>query len=132
MRKDNPTPDQEKRNLALAVIQVLRMWSDDRYALFLLQAQPGQLTEQWFRWFVGAWNVARTIKDGRQELVRKYLDRDFREKILAGGGAEAVDFAAAHIQKKGWSSQRRKNGQNSLPISLVSKIGFFLCPKTLV
>ena len=122
----------ESKDLRLAVGQTLRMWSDKRYDLFLVHAKPGQLTEEWFRWFVGAWNVARTIKQGRQGLVRKYLDRDFRKELLEGGGAEAVDAAAAHIQKKGWSSQKRKDGQGSLPISLVSKVGFFLCPTRLV
>ena len=52
--------------------------------------------------------------------------------LSEGGGAEAVDAAAAHIQKKGRSSQKRKNGQSSLPISLFSKVGFFLCPTRLV
>ncbi len=108
------------------------MWSNERYARFLLQVEPGELTGEWFRWFVGAWNVARTIKGGSQGLVRQYLDRDFRKELLEGGGAETVDAAAAHIQRKRWSSQKRKNGQGSLPLSLVSKVGFFLCPTRLV
>ena len=114
----------ESKDLALAVVQTLRMWGDERYDLFLVHAKPGHLTEEWFRWFVGAWNVARTIRHGRQRLVREYLDRDFRKELLEGSGAEAVDAAAAHIQQKGWSSQKRKNRQGSLPISLVSKVGF--------
>src|SRR5262249_53066610 len=122
----------EDKDLALALVQTLQMWSNERYGPFLLQAKPGELTEEWFRWFVGAWNVARTIKNGRQGLVREYLDRDFRKELLKGGGAETVDAAATHIQRMGWSSQKRKNGQGSLPISLVSKIGFFLCPTRLV
>ena len=129
--KHLPT-DREKRDLALAVLQALRMWSNERYAPFLLQAKPGKLTEEWFRWFVGAWNVARTIKDGRQGLVREYLDWDLRKALLEGGEAETVDAAAQHIQQQGWSSNQRKDGQSSLPISLVSKIGFFLCPTKLV
>lgn len=122
----------ETRFLALAMMQVLQMWSNDRYGPFLLRSTPGKLTEDWFRWFVGSWNVARTIKDGRQGPVREYLDRDFREALLRGGGAEAVDAAAVHIQQSGWSSTKRKDGQGSLPISLVSKVGFFLCPTRLV
>ncbi len=116
----------------MAAVQVLQMWNNERYRYFLLQGKPGDLTEEWFRWFVGAWKVARTIKDGRQGLVREYLDRDFRDQLLEGGGAETVDAAAEHIQQKGWSSSKRKNGQGSLPISLVSKVGFFLCPGKLV
>lgn len=121
-----------ERDVALAVLQVLRMWSNERYAPFLLEAKPGKLTEEWFRWFVGAWNVARTIKDGRQPLVRKYLDRDFRKALLEGDEAEAVDTAAEYIRQQGWSSNRRKNGESSLPISLVSKVGFFLRPTKIV
>ena len=66
---------QETRFLALALIQVLQMWSNERYGPFLLRSTPGKLTEEWFRWFVGSWNVARTIKDGRQGRVREYLDQ---------------------------------------------------------
>lgn len=123
---------QEERDLALAVLQSLRMWSNERYAPFLLQETPGKLTVEWFRWFVGAWNVARTIKDGKQGLVREYLERDFRKALLKSGEAETVDTAAEHIQQHGWSSNQGKNGRSSLPISLVSKVGFFLCPTKLV
>lgn len=122
----------ESRDLAMAVVQVVQMWSDQRYRNFLLEGKPGKLTQEWFRWFVGEWKVARTIKDGRQGFVRKYLDRDFRKQLVVGGGAESVDAAAEHIRQQGWSSSKRKNGQGSLPISLVSKIGFFLLPERLV
>ena len=116
----------------MAVVQVLQMWSNDRYQCFLAHEEPAKLTEEWFRWFVGAWKVARTIKDGRQELVREYLDRDFRKQLLEGGGADIVDAAAAHIQRQGWSSTKLKNGRGSLPISLVSKVSFFLRPEKFV
>ncbi len=122
---------QETRNLALAILQVLRMWSDERYGPFLIHSEPGNLTEEWFRRFAGAWNVARTIKHDSLSLVREFLDRDFRKKLLKGGG-ETVDAAARHIQEQGWSSQTRKNGKSSMPISLVSKVGFFLLPNRLV
>ena len=122
----------EERDLALAAVKAVVMWSNKRYAPFLLQAKPGRLTEEWFRWFVGAWNVARTIKDGRQGLVREYLDHDFRKALLEGGKAETVDVAAKHIQQRGWSSQKRGSAKASLPISLVSKVGFFFCPTKLV
>lgn len=122
----------EKRHLALASVQVVQMWSDGRYRAFLHQNKPGELTAEWFQWFVGAWKVARTIKDGHRELVREYLNQDLRKRLSAGGGARAVDAAAQFIQEQGWSSTTRKNGQGSLPISLVSKIGFLFCPDELV
>ena len=74
-------PEIEMRNLALALVQAVQMWSNPRYKSFLHYDKRGELMEEWFRWFVGAWNVARTIKDGRQALVREYLDRDFRKLL---------------------------------------------------
>ena len=125
-------PAMETRDIALALVQVLKLWSNERYKPFLLQPEPGELTEEWFRWFVGAWNVARTIKNDKQKFVREYLDRDFRAKLLKGGDADAVHEAVKHIQHQGGGSKTRKDGKGSLTISLVSKVGFFLCPARLV
>lgn len=120
------------RPLALALVQVLEMWSNQRYEPFLIRSKPDRLTEEWFQWFVGSWKVARTIKEGRRESVRKYLDHEFRDALAAGGGAEVVDAAAEHIRRQRWSSTKRKDGQGALPVSLVSKVGFFLCSSRLV
>ncbi len=94
-------PEIDMRNLALALVQAVQMWSNPRYKSFLLCAKPGELTDEWFRWFVGAWNVARTIKDGRQARVREYLDRDFRRALLAGGDAETVDARSTSSNRAG-------------------------------
>jgi hypothetical protein len=118
----------EKRNCALAVIQVIQMWSHPRYKSFLQCAKPGKLTVEWFNWFAGEWKVARTIKMENRDQVRKYLDQDFRQALLDGGGAETVDDAALHIQRNRWSSQSGKSRKHGLPISLVSKVGFFFRP----
>jgi len=88
--------------------------------MFLNRAEPGELTEEWFSWFAGAWNVARTIKDGRKTSVREYLDRDFRRALSLGDYAGCVDTAALYIQRHGWSSR------GCFPVSLVSKVGFLL------
>ena len=61
----------EMRNLALALVQAVQMWSNPRYESFLLRNEPGELKEEWFRWFVRTWKVARTVKDGRQAHVRE-------------------------------------------------------------
>lgn len=116
----------DERKLALALIQAVMMWSNPRYEAFLNRANPGKLTEEWFGWFVGAWNVARNIKDGHKELVRQYLDGDFRRDLMLKADAECIDAAALHIQRQGWSSR------GCLPVSLVSKIAFFLCPDRFV
>ncbi|HEY5909656.1 MAG TPA: hypothetical protein VJA21_03525 [Verrucomicrobiae bacterium] len=119
-------PELDKRNLALALIQVVQMWSNPRYQLFLNCAQPGELTDDWFSWFVGAWNVARNTKDGRKTEVRKYLDCEFRQALSVEDPAECVDDTALHIQRQGWTSR------GCFPVSLVSKVGFFLRPDRLV
>jgi hypothetical protein len=120
----------EERSLTLAILKTLTMWSDPKYPQFLRQNKPGSLDKDWFEWFVGDWRVARTIKEGKLEHVRRYLDRKFRQKLAKGDGASHVDRAARDIKKKCWSAG--KDGKASLPLSLVSKIGFFLKPNTLV
>jgi len=122
----NFTPELDRRKLAQALIQAVQMWSNPRYQMFLHRAVPGELTDEWFSWFVGAWNVARNIKNGRKTLVREYLDSEFRRDLSLGYGAECVDAAALHIQQQGWSSR------GCFPVSLVSKAAFFLCPSRFV
>ena len=122
----------DNRNLALAIVEALQMWTDKRYGGFLRAAQPDQLTKEWFRWFVGEWKVARTIQDGKQEEVRLYLDSDFRRAVIQGSGPKAIDEAALHIKESAWSAKLGKKKLPVLPISLVSKIGFFLRPADLV
>ncbi len=121
-----PPTQLERRMLALALMQALQMWSDSRYQVFLAWAKPGELTEEWFNWFVGAWNVARSIRNGRKPLVRKYFDHDFREALSLEDCTKCVDTAALHIQRQGWSSR------GCLPVSLVSKVAFFLRPERFV
>lgn len=131
--KKKAQPHLDSRKLALALVQVVQMWSNRRrYESFLLCSRAGKLEEKWFKWFSGSWKVARTIKDGKQTRVREYLDRDFRRLLNNGGGAELIDATAQHIQQQGWSSAKRKDGRSSLPISLVSKVAFFLSPTKFV
>jgi len=99
------------------------MWSNSRYHAFLQRAKPDELTDEWFSWFVGAWNVARNIKAGRKQLVREYLNSELRRALSLAG---CVDAAALHIKQQGWSSR------GCLPVSLVSKIAFFLRPDRFV
>jgi hypothetical protein len=118
----NDLPELDSRKLALALIQVVQMWSNRRYQTFLNRTEDGELTDAWFSWFVGAWNVARNIKDGRKSAVREYLGSDFRQAASDDDYGECVDVAARFIQRQGWSSR------GCLPVSLVSKVGFFLRP----
>ena len=126
--------------LTLAILKALEMWSDLQYANFLPQNEPGHLDKKWFEWFIGDWNVVRSLdKDkSKRELVRRYLDERFRQKLARCGPrnldemARCIDKASRHIKKQKWSSKVGKPKKHCLPISLVSKIGFILSPNTLV
>ncbi len=117
------------QHLRHAIALTLVMWSDPKYWRFLRAKSPGALDEEWFGWFVGAWSVARTIRAGQRESVRRYLDTVFRSAVAAGNCARAVDDAAEFIRDQNWSAQRSSASQASLPVSLVSKVGFLLCPE---
>ena len=122
----------EKRLLGLALFEVLKLWSNKLYVPFLQQSKPDKLTDNWFKRFVADWKVARTIKGDKMERVREYLDNDFRKMLLKGDEGAIVDDAAKYIQQEKWGSQMQRNGKGSLPISIVSKVGFFFCPAKLV
>jgi hypothetical protein len=108
------------------------MWSSRHYKPFLDGTNAVNLDAKWFKWFMGEWNVARTIKREKKESVRLYLDKNFRAALHSVNVETAVDDAAQHIQSKSWSARKSSSGQSSLPISLVSKVGFFLRPDVLV
>jgi hypothetical protein len=117
------------QHLRHAIALTLVMWADPEYRRFLRAKSPGALDEEWFGWFIGVWSVARTIRAGQRESVRRYLDTVFRSAVVAGNGARAVDDAAEFIRDQDWSAQKSSTSQASLPVSLVSKVGFLLCPE---
>lgn len=132
MQKKQSVNVLEKKLLAIALIYVVKLWGDKHYECFLQQPKPGELMDEWFEKFLAEWGVARTIKRDERENIREYLDHDFREMLSEGNEGKAVDDAAKYIQQQGWGSRIRNNGKGSLPISIVSKVGFFFCPYKLV
>ena len=119
------------RNLALAIVLALQMWSHDRYQRFLC-GRNSDLDAEWFQWFVGEWKVARTIQKGKLDEVRRYLDQDFRRAATKDASGMAIDVASSHIKASEWSAKLGKKKVPNLPISLVSKVGFFLRPSDFV
>jgi hypothetical protein len=117
-----------ERELALAVLEAVKLWSNPWYSRFLRQLKPGELDEEWFKTFVGVWSVRRTIRRECLNKVRSYLDDDFRAAIRLNDPAGEVDVALQHLRKKRWPSKTRKDGSSSSPISLVSKVGFLFNP----
>jgi hypothetical protein len=120
-----------ERNIALAIVSTLQMWTDGRYATFL-QAVPSHkaLDKKWFEKFLGDWSVARTISKDSQEEVRNFLNK-YLCKYLETDGAKGVDLAAKKIAGKKWS-HFSVAGKSSEPVSLVSKVTFFLVPDDFV
>ena len=119
-----------ERILAQTIFYALEMFSDVRYKDFL-RGQAGKLEEKWFKWFAGEWRIARTIKQGKLDEVCRYLNTKFREALQRGENEEAVDIAAVFIRDSGLSAQP-EGKQPVLPLSLVSKVGFLLCPAKIV
>jgi hypothetical protein len=125
----------KEKDLNRAIYHAVMMWSDSHYERFLFRKKPGRLDEDegmfdWFKWFVNDWRVERTIKEGKRNFVRRYLDGNFRIRLAGGLEGSAVEKVAQIIKEKGWGAKESKNGNG--PQSLVSKIGFFLKPETLV
>ena len=131
-RSDINWPEDE---LAKATVQALLLWSDPGYEGFLRSSRLARvdISEQWFKKFTSAWNVARTIDGGKKEEAREYFNAKFQVELLRSQCPEkVVDRGAKYLQDKRYSSQTKKDGTASLPISIVSKVGFFIRPDNLV
>jgi len=110
----------------------MEMFSDERYARFLQQCGAGALDKKWFDWFVGSWTVARTVAKENRDEVRRYLDAKFRLAAAADRDGTAVDKAATTISRRGWGAKELRSGNSTAPLSLVSKVAFFLKPNTFI
>ena len=130
MSKPNQKLLLNQRHLTLAILQAVQMWSDERYQRFLC-CRNSDLDAEWFKWFLGEWNVARTIRAGKSETVRNYLNDDFRKAIKGKTDGNLIDAATLQIKKFGGSA-KSNNKQPAMPASLVSKISFFLRPSVFV
>ena len=120
------------RDIALATVVALEMWTDKRYIPFLQNKPIRQTMDyKWFDEFLGDWRVARTISSDKHVEVCEYLNEEFRLR-LQGEGASAIDFAASKIAAEGWSHKNPKSGKLSEPVSLVSKVAFFFQPDSYV
>ncbi len=108
----------------LSVVEVISLWSDPRYKDYLPRGQ--QIESEWFDKFVASWNVARTITKDRRADVLGYLNGTFRHAVARNQDGSAVDDAANAIAKKKWTPNANE------PLSLVSKVAFFLRPDRFV
>lgn len=120
------------RELIIAVSRAMEMFSHKRYADFLQQSGADCLTKEWFDWFVVTWTVARTVAKEKRDAVRRYLDTTFRLAVLADRDGTVVDEAANFIGRQGWGANEVQGGSSTAPVSLVSKIAFFLNPDTFI
>jgi len=84
-----------------------------------------EIKKKWYKRFVAEWRIARTVRKGTGEDVRALLNRRLLAVRDSDDPARLVEEVADALQKKGYGA---KGGR---PISLVSKVGYFLRPKDL-
>jgi hypothetical protein len=120
------------RELTLAVIAALELFADERYARFLRSKQPGALDDEWFKWFLNTWRVARTVNAKKRDNVRAYLNGPFRRTVLRDRQGASVERAVRMAKRKGWGAQALGHGQSSSMQSLISKVAFFFRPDLFV
>jgi len=114
-----------QRLLALSVVDALRIWTDDRYRRCLPTKRAFDAT--WFDDFLRTWGVARTVRKEKQSRLLAYFNgRRFRDSITQDKDGTAITAAAKELASKGWTHRHR------IPLSLVSKIAFFLRPERYV
>jgi len=124
--------------LAHAIIATIYQWEEPRYHADLHHGAGTTITgsKETFEWFLGEWRVARNLGTDTKESVREYLDKTLRAQLAASPvDPKVIDNAAECIRKQGWSSMVKKTAPDMghrNTVSLVSKIGFFICPGELV
>lgn len=118
----------EPHHVALGIVEALVLWSTPQYRKFLAAEKPPEIEKAWFETFIAEWRVARTLKKELTDDVRAYFDRKLRAALASNSDGAAIDKAARHLQSKRWGSGTRKDGNGSLPLSVVAKVGFFLAP----
>jgi hypothetical protein len=112
------------RDIAVAALAVLRLWMNPDYVDFLRGKKKPTLTNSWFDRFVNGWSVGRTIKSKKRPYIRRHFQEVLRPALARRDPVKGIEDAARYLQTKKWSSRNSEEG--SFPISIVSKVGFFL------
>jgi hypothetical protein len=113
-----------RRVLALAVVNAIRFWTEDQYKGRLPTREP--FDADWFDAFLAEWRVARSTYKIHREQVLDYFNGPFRDAIAQDNDGAAITKAAEEIAGKGWTPL------NGVPVSLASKLAFFLRPERFV
>jgi len=103
-----------------AVVEAIFFWRNHK-----IPYRGTEIKKKWYKRFVAEWRVARTIRSGTGENVRDLLNKRLLSVRNSTSPAELVEEVADALQKEGYGA---KGGR---PISLVSKIAYFLRPKDL-
>lgn len=127
MRESTPI---NPRLMTLAIVQALSTWTDAFYAPFFTGKGRAVINQKWFDYFQKDWKVGRTIKARKKEIVREYFRTCFRQALNRKPNPRIIDEATDLFQANKWGSKAK--GKGSRPISIISKVGFFLQPDILV
>lgn len=119
-----------ERELALSVVLAIQLWASPMcHRLHVPEQMDSRIDDAWFKWFTGEWRVGRTLApDARQEVISYFNSKSFRKALTVASGNRAVDSASQHLKSRGWSAKRKENGIRVKPLSLVSKVAFFIRP----
>lgn len=117
-----------ERILAAGIVEGILLWGNKRYCDFLGRRRCNTLDAKWFSWFLGEWNIARTIKKGKRSEVAEYLNEEFGDILANDKNGFAIDCAAIALRERGLTARVGKGRVAGLPISLVSKVAFLFNP----
>ena len=118
----------DDRTVSSGVVEAIQLWSNDKYRRFLGRRRCKKLEEQWFIWFLGEWNIARTVKQDKKTKVLRFLNHEFGEILANYDCGEAIDRAANIVRRRGLTAEVGQNKIAGLPISMISKVAFLFYP----
>ena len=93
------------KHLAGGVVEALFLWADENYQDYLGRNHCLLLDETWFSWFLGEWNVARTVRKGKHGDTVAYLNKEFGNLLATDKDGRGIDAVARQLKKRGLTAK---------------------------